>query len=715
MNCSRSPNRRPCSIVVVAALTVAYAVIFLVFRTSTAGLSALIVFPVAAAAWFWGLKAGLLASAAGIMLNLLLFMAVGRNFAEELISRGGLPGVCAMALLAGVVGHLRDLRMRYRERLKELDCLYRLSTIVSGDLDLDEMMPRLVRELPPSWQNPERTEAEIRVNEKRFTTPGFVESRWMQERTFDLGRYGTGSVRVMYRGTARGDPFVPEEYRLLDAVSETVARAAEGRLVREELRASKASFHRIVEGLRRQFFFYSHDTEGVFTYLSPSITSVLGYEVDEFMTHFSDYLTDNPVNEEVEEHSRGSIEGIAQPAYEVEIYHKNGSVHWLEVSEIPVFDANGTVIAVEGIAHDITEHKRMEDALRQSEEGFRTMFEVSSEALHLVDTETNSFVEVNQAMSDLFGYPREELLHMSPANLVSPEHARGQPELMDFLLGGGKLDNLEGVVFSRGGEPHSALTSARIIRWKGKPVVFGSMRDITELKATQHRLEEKNREVLEFTNMVNHDLKKPLAALKMTLSVFGDQMRDMMDDDARESMDTAYQSIDYMQSMLEDLLACARLESGKDMLRMEEVDVGEVLNEVLSQLRSEIDRKHITVQRESIDGKGLRADRKSVTKIFMNLIGNAINYIGDGPGRTIRVERSPEGVFTVSDNGIGIPEDARDEVMEKFRRGTNALSITGTGLGLPIVKTAVEAHGGKLWFDSKEGAGTAFHFTLQPE
>jgi signal transduction histidine kinase len=191
-------------------------------------------------------------------------------------------------------------------------------------------------------------------------------------------------------------------------------------------------------------------------------------------------------------------------------------------------------------------------------------------------------------------------------------------------------------------------------------------------------------------------------------------MSTKMDDDARESMDTAYQSIDYMQSMLEDLLACARLESGKDMLQMEEVDVGEVLTEVLSQLRSEIERKRITVQRESVDGKGLRADRKSVMKIFMNLIGNAVNYIGEGSGRTIRIERSPEDVFTVEDNGIGIPEDARDEVMEKFRRGVNALNITGTGLGLPIVKTAVEAHGGKLWFDTEEGKGTAFHFTLQP-
>ncbi|MCP4265680.1 MAG: PAS domain S-box protein, partial [Candidatus Brocadiaceae bacterium] len=128
----------------------------------------------------------------------------------------------------------------------------------------------------------------------------------------------------------------------------------------EELKKFEEKHRRLIESLQDNIFLYSHNTEGVFTYISPSIMDVLGYSQEEFLVHFSKYMTDNPNNDEVIKHTNLSLKGIKQPSYEVEIYHNNGSVRMLRVQEVPVFGDEGKVVSVEGIAEDITERKQIE-------------------------------------------------------------------------------------------------------------------------------------------------------------------------------------------------------------------------------------------------------------------------------------------------------------------------------------------------------------------
>lgn len=132
---------------------------------------------------------------------------------------------------------------------------------------------------------------------------------------------------------------------------------------RHALKESEAKYRRLVESLQEYYFFFTHDTGGEFIYLSPSISNVLGYTPDEFHDHFQEYLTDNPVNNVVKRYVELSIQGEKQPPYEIEILHKDGSIKWLEVKEIPILDRHGQVIAVEGIAQDITERKSHEKML----------------------------------------------------------------------------------------------------------------------------------------------------------------------------------------------------------------------------------------------------------------------------------------------------------------------------------------------------------------
>ncbi len=123
----------------------------------------------------------------------------------------------------------------------------------------------------------------------------------------------------------------------------------------------------MIEDLQDNYFFYSHNTEGIFTYISTSITNILGYTPKEFLTHYAEYMTDNPINTEVVRHRELSAKGVKQPPYKVEIYHKDGSIRTLKVLEVPVFDNQNKVVSIEGIAEDITARNQMEEALLQSE------------------------------------------------------------------------------------------------------------------------------------------------------------------------------------------------------------------------------------------------------------------------------------------------------------------------------------------------------------
>ncbi len=123
----------------------------------------------------------------------------------------------------------------------------------------------------------------------------------------------------------------------------------------ENLRDIEKKYRRLIENLKDQYFVYTHDIHGVFTYISPSVTDMLGYSQEQFFAHYTTYLTDHPKNKDVVKNTELSIQGIQQPPYEVEIFHKDGRVCTLEVAEYPVFDQDGKVCSVDGIAHDITE------------------------------------------------------------------------------------------------------------------------------------------------------------------------------------------------------------------------------------------------------------------------------------------------------------------------------------------------------------------------
>jgi PAS domain S-box-containing protein len=396
----------------------------------------------------------------------------------------------------------------------------------------------------------------------------------------------------------------------------------------------------------------------------------------------------------------------------IEYVNKSGKTIPVEINA--TVNAEGGKMRIISLCRDITERKKAERALAESEKSFRSMFELTSEGVSLISPKTGKFIAANPAMCAMFGYTEEEFCTLSGEDITPPEAKEIMRQSMKDLFNGGNVPDHEGICQRKGGAIVNAIVSCRQMSWKGEPVFLVTFKDVTPLKAVQAQLKKKNAEILEFTNMVTHDLKKPLTTMNIVFGMARKGAFGPLTPDGAEAADTGLEASKYMQEMLADLLACAKFEAGTQELVIEKTGFRELAAEVVGRLKFQVEEKKISVSLPDGD-VSVMADRKQLTRVLMNLVGNAINYIGKGPDKFIRIaweQKNDAPVFLVADNGIGVPEASRKDLFGKFKRGSNVSGVQGTGLGLSIVKGIVEAHGGKIWFESETGKGTTFYFTL---
>jgi len=221
-------------------------------------------------------------------------------------------------------------------------------------------------------------------------------------------------------------------------------------------------------------------------------------------------------------------------------------------------------------------------------------------------------------------------------------------------------------------------------------------------------LERSNRELDQFARIVSHDLKSPLAVLQMDLSMVASRIP-TQDPEVQRFLDSATEQAQNMSDLIDGILQFARVQKGESAL--EEVDLEATLTRVLDALRAEIDGAAATVTHDLLPG--IRGHDTQLGQLLQNLIANAIKYRGPAPV-CIHVSAElldREWVFSVADNGQGVPEDARVRIFEMFQRA-HGDEISGTGIGLATCKRIVELHGGRIWVDANESGGSTFYFTL---
>lgn len=211
--------------------------------------------------------------------------------------------------------------------------------------------------------------------------------------------------------------------------------------------------------------------------------------------------------------------------------------------------------------------------------------------------------------------------------------------------------------------------------------------------------------------IVSHDLRNPLSGIMLGASLL--EMSELGEDD-RQQVETILVSAKRMNRLIADLLDITRLEGGKRLpIEAERVEPRQLLDETAELFVAVAAAQSVTVQTQPVDGvPPVEADRHRVMQVLSNLVGNALKFTPEGGMVTVRAEeRDGEVLFTVADTGPGIPKENLSDIFSPYWQAKRAERL-GAGLGLPIAKGVVEAHGGRIWVESEPGDGTRFYFTL---
>ena len=363
-----------------------------------------------------------------------------------------------------------------------------------------------------------------------------------------------------------------------------------------------------------------------------------------------------------------------------------------------------------GLILDVTERKRTEEALRESEERYRELVELSPDAIFIEADRNIAFV--NSACVKLLGAASPaDLLGRRAADFIHPDYREQILERRTRMLEENR---------SQAPAPHKKLrldgtaveveVKAAPFTYKGKKGSLVVARDITERKRTEEELAKTNAELEKFVLVASHDLQEPLRTTANAALLLEEGHGAKLGGEARELLGFIVSGVTHMRRLIDGLLVFSGI--GEKPAVPAATDSGAVMADVLSNLRAVIQESGAVVECGPLPK--VRADPSQLEQVFMNLIGNAIKFRGAVAPR-IRVEARHEGsqwVFSVADNGIGINPVYFEKVFELFERLHGGGRYPGSGLGLAICKKIVERNNGRIWIESEEGKGSRFLFTL---
>ncbi|MEO0036566.1 MAG: hypothetical protein RLZZ501_2589 [Pseudomonadota bacterium] len=236
-----------------------------------------------------------------------------------------------------------------------------------------------------------------------------------------------------------------------------------------------------------------------------------------------------------------------------------------------------------------------------------------------------------------------------------------------------------------------------------------------KLDASCHDLARSNADLEEFAYAVSHDLREPVRMMTSYATLLLRRYGDRLDPQGQEFLDFIHDGAKRMDAMIRDLLAYSRVERQGDA--MQPFALAEALGLALSNLAQTARDSGAVIEAGLDRAPPVRGDLQQIARLFQNLIGNAIKYCAAGvtPRIRVAVEATDDDgrvAVTVADNGIGIPEDSREEVFKLFHRLNALAEREGTGVGLSIARKIVERHGGSIGVAPAEGGGSVFRFTL---
>jgi PAS domain S-box-containing protein len=405
----------------------------------------------------------------------------------------------------------------------------------------------------------------------------------------------------------------------------------------------------------------------------------------------------------------------------MELYalRKDGSEFPVEISLSPLETAEGPLVTA--AIRDISARKVAEKHLAQMEGRYRGLLEAAPDPMVLVNP-SGEIVLVNLQAEAVFGYPRDELVGLSPRKLIAEDSLERLIAYTRRTADGAYAQQSRTAIELDGRDKNGTTFPIEVmlspLETREGILLAVAIRDITTRKKAEGRLlqtltelNRSNEELGQFAYIASHDLQEPLRMVASYTQLLSKRYKGKLDADADEFIAFAVDGANRMQRLIQDLLSYSRVGTkGKPLV---DTSSEGALEQAIVNLGGAIEESGALVTHDVLPP--VLADEGQLVQLFQNLLGNAIKYHRPGVPRvhiSSAKNADTKWMFSVQDNGLGIETKYFERIFGMFQRLHKREEFDGTGIGLAICKKIVERHGGSISVESQPGQGSTFRFAL---
>jgi PAS domain S-box-containing protein len=500
----------------------------------------------------------------------------------------------------------------------------------------------------------------------------------------------------------------------------TAAKIAE-----EALRRREAYLTSILDNF--PYLVWLKDVHGKYLSVNSIFAKACGRDIHEIVGKGDEGLWPPELVEKYRADDRQVMQNQSKAVFEEPIV-ENGVAGYFETYKSPIFDNEGLVIGTVGFAQDITERKKAEAALRESEERYKKITSSITDYIYTVHVADGKPVSTTYGPGCLpvTGYSSEDFLSRSSLwiEIVVPEDRPIVERQIGDIFSGTKIDPIEHRICHKNGQ----------IRWVSNTIVpqydntgklvgyDGLIADISERKKAEEVLKQAKETAEkalamkdEFTSTVSHELRTPLAAIKSSVDILDMGAPGNLNDEQRVFIKRVKSNIDRLARLINEILDLSKLESGKRRLNLVPLFPEVFVREIVELQSTVVKNKGLKIGMDlETNLPVFWADKDLLTQVLNNLINNALKFTKEGKiAISVSCPDRKMMQFCVRDTGIGIKQEDQVRLFQKFQQvGAVSQQIGGTGLGLAICREIVTRHGGRIWVESEFAKGSAFYFTI---
>ena len=528
----------------------------------------------------------------------------------------------------------------------------------------------------------------------------------------------TSGERILGMGTVTRD--ISDARRIAEEREQLLAQEQQARqqaeLANERLRESEERFRLTIDDAPIGMALVALD--GQFVRVNQTLCEITGYGANELtqlnfqaITHPDDLSTDVELSRKL---ARGDI-----PRYQLEkrYVRKDRSIVDVMLHGSVLRGPDGAPRYFIAQVEDITERKRADEALRLSEAKFSGIVSIAADAIIAVDEDRHITI-FNEGAQRIFGYTKQEALGTQLDRLIPERFHEVHGEHFARFAAASEAARTMGErreIFGRrkNGEEFPAEASISKVAVGGSTFFAVVLRDVTYRKSVEEALHRAVAARDDVLGIVAHDLRNPLSTIMMQAALLE---RPEPEPERRDQTPRLVitRSAKRMNQLIQDLLDVAVVEAGQLKVERERLSAAEVARDAVEAHTPLATSSGRELRLDVGDGvPDVSGDRHRLHQVFDNLIGNALKFTPEGGRITVAAAAGERDVmFSVADTGPGIAPESLPHVFDRFWQAATRASRLGAGLGLPITKGIVEAHGGRIWVDSMPGRGTTFFFTI---